>query len=145
MSENSVLLHAQVFVIRYLRKLMLTSVQTKNGSKRSRMISIAKNAMQPVLKLIGGCRIARRVEWWCRRIPFEEAKYVGILNGMYGTRERWLKEDMVPQQLFRFGDGEFPGYVNYNTYLSNIYGADYMQLPPEEKRRPHGAKAFRIG
>jgi len=27
--------------------------------------------------------------------------------------------------------------VGYEKYLRNLYG-DYMQLPPEEKRRSHG-------
>jgi len=144
MPENRFLLKAQVWAIRQLRKLMLTSVQTKNGSKRSKLISVAKNLLQPVLRAIGSFRISRTVEWWCRRIPYESAKYVGILNGMYGTKERWLKKDMLPQQNFRFRDGEYPGYVNYHAYLSNIYGTDYMQLPPIEKQKPHGAKAFKI-
>ena len=144
MPENTIALNTQVWIIRQLRKLMLTSVQTKNGSRRSKLISAVKNMIQPVLKAIGSFRISRAVEWWCRRVPYESAQYVGILNGMYGTKERWLKKDMLPQQNFRFRDGEYPGYVNYHTYLSNIYGTDYMQLPPIEKQKPHGAKAFKI-
>ena len=74
-------------------------------------------------------------------MDYRTSEYVGIANGMYGAKERWKKADMLPQRLFRFGDGEFPGYVNYDIYLTNLYG-DYMQLPPEEKRVSYCSEGY---
>ncbi len=134
---------AQVWIIRQLRKLMLTSVQQKNASRRSKKVAAVKNILQPVLRLIGPMRLAAWTEWWCRRVPYDRAVCVGILNGMYGKKERWLKTDMLQQKLFPFEGKFFPGYTQYEIYLTNLYG-DFRKLPPEEQRKPHGASAFWI-
>ena len=50
---------------------------------------------------------------------------------------------MIEQEEFYFGEKKYPGYKNYDVYLSNLYG-NYMELPPEEKRKPHGDRGYRV-
>lgn len=45
---------------------------------------------------------------------------------------------------------DFEGYHffapgNYGKYLTKIYGATYMRLPPEQERRSHGTEVYWIG
>lgn len=129
------------FAIRQLRRFLLTSVERKGTSRKGKLAAAVKDLYRPLLKAIGPYRLAYALDRLCRKVDYRTSEYVGIANGMYGTKERWKKADMLPQRLFRFGDGEFPGYVNYDIYLTNLYG-DYMQLPPEEKRVAHCSEGY---
>lgn len=49
---------------------------------------------------------------------------------------------MLPPQKVKF-EGTFASVpAHYKKYLSNLYGSDYMQLPPEEKREKHFVSAL---
>ena len=67
------------------------------------------------------------------------------LCGYYG-----YEKETVPRRLFdSVEECEFEGAVffrisAYDEYLNHIYG-NYMQLPPEEKRRTHGFQKLDFG
>jgi len=134
---------------RHLEKIqkyrrMLVLAQSKPGtSSRGKLVALAKDLVRPVLKAYGSYRLVNTLENLCKKYDYDTAEYVGIANGMYGMKERWLKKDMEPQIMFKFESGEFPGYLNYDIYLSNLYG-NYMELPPEEKQIPHCDPAYFI-
>lgn len=73
----------------------------------------------------------------------KKAKYAGVVTVThYGAKER------MPIEVFRgtvpmsFEGETYPAPIGWETYLRGLYG-DYMQLPPEEKRRSdHNLKAF---
>lgn len=95
---------------------------------------------------------------WIKRIgylPYQAASLFVSERVLVKTYERLVlsvgKADMVYEQSalptayyyatkyceeladYPFEDTEFPGFRDYDTVLSELYG-DYMQLPPEEKR-----------
>ena len=41
-----------------------------------------------------------------------------------------------PLAKYDFGSGQFYGITQYDSYLKMLYN-NYMELPPEEKRRTH--------
>lgn len=133
----------QCFLIRQLRRFLLTSVEKKGTSRKGAVAAKIKDLYRPILKKIGPYRIAGYLERVCSRVPFEKAKYVGAVAGMYGYRERWLKDQMLPQKRIKFEDTEAFVFANYDTYLSNLYG-DYMRLPPEEQQIPHCDSGYRV-
>lgn len=71
--------------------------------------------------------------------------YVCNLSGFYS-----YEKETTPSAYFTefirlpFEDGEFPVVSRYDEFLTHVYG-DYMQLPPEEKRRTHGFRALDFG
>ena len=141
--SNKFLFTLQTLRIKFVRKLLLISLSKPNISQKGRTAAIIKNIIRPILKKIGSMNISRHLENICKEVKFEKAKYVAGLNGMYGKKEIWLKEEMMPIIYLDFEDGKFPCYKNYDKYLSNLYG-NYMVLPPEEKRQPHNDKGYRI-
>lgn len=133
----------QCFRIRQLRRFLLTSVEKKGTSRRGAMAAKVKDLYRPLLKAIGPYRIAAHLDRVCSRVPYEKAKLVGAVAGMYGARERWPKEAMLPQKRIKFEDTEACVFANYDIYLSNLYG-DYMRLPPKEQQVPHCDSGYRV-
>lgn len=133
----------QCFQIRQLRRFLLTSVEKRGTSRRGALAAKIKDLYRPLLKAIGPYRIAACLDRVCSRVPFEKAEYVGAVSGMYGTRERWLKAQMLPQKRMKFEDTEASVFANYDVYLSNLFG-DYMRLPSVEQQVPHCDSGYRV-
>jgi lipopolysaccharide cholinephosphotransferase len=133
----------QCFEIRQLRRFLLTSVEKKGTSRRGALAARIKDLYRPILKLIGPYRIAARLDRVCSRVPYEKAEYVGAVTGMYGSRERWKKEELLPQVRLPFAHLQASCYQNYHIYLSNLFG-DYMRLPPLEQQVPHCDSGYKI-
>ena len=68
--------------------------------------------------------------------------YIAAVCGMYGDRERWKLEEYLPQVRVPFEGVLLPVPKNYDIYLSNLYH-DYMQLPPEDKRKYSCATVYK--
>lgn len=47
------------------------------------------------------------------------------------------RNEIVPLKKIKFEDGEFLTLNNTEKYLHQLYGKDYMELPPENKRERH--------
>lgn len=133
----------QCFQVRQLRRFLLTSVEKKGTSRRGALAARIKDLYRPILRKIGPYRIAQRLTRVCSRIPFETAEYVGAISGMYGNRERWRKEEMLPQKRLKFEHLEASCFANYHVYLSNLFG-EYMRLPPIEQQVPHCDRGYRV-
>lgn len=133
----------QVWQVRQLRRLLLTSVERPNTSRRGKLAAKIKNLYRPILRKIGPFTLAAKLDEACARMDYGKAEYVGGISGMYGKRERWRKSDMLPQIHLEFEGLKFPAYANYDIYLSNLYG-DYMQLPPADKQVPHCDPCYRV-
>ena len=70
--------------------------------------------------------------------------YCGITSiNHYGVKERNLKSAYDKTVMVDFEGYRFPAPVGYHIYLSQLYGKNYMQLPPVEKRvSTHTFKAY---
>lgn len=141
--EGELAFRWQCFQIRQLRRFLLTSVEKKGTSRKGALAAKVKDLYRPLLKKIGPYRIAAHLDRVCSRIPFENAKLVGAVTGMYGVRERWTKEQMLPQERMTFEDIEACVFANYDIYLTNLFG-DYMRLPPLEQQVPHCDSGYRV-
>lgn len=141
--ESNLAFKWQCWQVRQLRRFLLTSVEKAGTSRKGALAAKVKDLYRPILKRIGPCRIARALDKVCSRVDYDKAVLVGAISGMYGHKERWPKESMLPQTRMDFDGIQAWGFANYDVYLSNLYG-DYMRLPPAEKQIPHCDNGYRV-
>lgn len=74
----------------------------------------------------------------------EDTMYCGITTiSHYGIREKNLRKGYEDVVYVSFEGKQLPAPSGYVHYLESLYGMNYMQLPPIEKRiTHHGYKAF---
>lgn len=78
---------------------------------------------------------------YAKRNPLAECKFVTTLtNGEF--HKLAPKECFDGFQWLEFENLKFKGPIDYDTYLHCLYKGDYMQLPPEEKRKPHLTEVY---
>lgn len=54
-----------------------------------------------------------------------------------------ITKNEISEKIYKFEDLQVNGLANYDLYLSNWYGKNYMELPPIEKRNTHLFKAWK--
>jgi len=67
----------------------------------------------------------------------KEGKYKGIPSGVSYTREVLDKNKYSEIVWLDFENEKFPVILDYHSYLSNLYGENYMTIPPENEREEH--------
>lgn len=64
------------------------------------------------------------------------SEYICSMNSQYSYSKQCIKRSVFgTPTLYKFEDYEFFGVEKPEEYLSHLFGKDYMQLPPIEKRR----------
>lgn len=85
-----------------------------------------------------GCM--NRITEACTRYPYGSTKYVHSVF-VYDNEDvhprKFPTELFARRTMLRFGETEYPVLEGYDTYLSTLYGPDYMTPPPEDKRGGH--------
>lgn len=110
---------------------------TKTPSKR-KIKAIGKFLIRPLSRLIG----RKRLNKWQEKY---NQKYV---SGDYTFADQPDRRKLMSMNIFKeFQELEFEGkkykcIKNTHDYLVAMYGNDYMQLPPEEKRVCHLASVI---
>ena len=96
------------------------------------------------VKLYGAKRALKKLERLSRRYPYGSTEHVGCIAwGLYGPGERMPVSAFDPLTEVEFEGKHYSAVSCWDEYLSGIYG-DYMQLPPEDKRKTHTMKAYRV-
>lgn len=89
--------------------------------------------------------------WWfahCEALlktyPFETSEYCGAVSVVYnGTVEVFERKMFEEYTDLPFEDGTFRAFSAWDAFLRQQFG-DYMQLPPEDKRRTHNLEVFAL-
>ncbi len=79
-----------------------------------------------------------------KKYSFNEG-FAGNYTGAYKLREIVPSDYFGQPVLLRFEDLKLSCPHKFREYLTAIYGADYMQLPPEEKRVLHHYEIISLG
>ena len=69
-------------------------------------------------------------------VDINNAKYIGVRVGNFGTKEAFLKSDIIEQDLYEFEGHKFTSFKNYDLYLTNKYG-NYMKEPDDNQKKTH--------
>lgn len=118
--------------IKFRRKLR--SLVYIKGKRSSLIKNIVVKTCQAVFK-----ESNKWYEWPYKVIRKYKNKDCKLITNVYGAnmeRETIEKEVFGKPVLYDFEDTKFYGVEDYDKYLSKMYG-DYMELPPEEKRKKH--------
>ena len=90
----------------------------------------------PIEKMTTPYKQKCKIDKLLRSQKVEGSKYIGNIMGAYRTREIVPAEYYGEGKLYDFEDIQLVGMDMYHEYLTYTYG-DYMQLPPEDKRKTH--------
>lgn len=134
----------------YLKKLgeyrtnigrSITITGTRRGNE-SRLKSIARIPVALTYNAIGYRKFRDELIALAKSYPYETSEYVGLATwndnsaGLIQPHDAFAKRTTLP-----FEGYEFPVSADYENYLRNRYGNDYMELPPEDKRESHYIQA----
>lgn len=138
--NNALLRKIYFFRVLYHRALM--SLCYKDSIDRKRKRGGAEKALLwvmeriPVEKMTTPYKQKCKIDKLLRSQKVEGSKYIGNIMGAYRTREIVPAEYYGEGKLYDFEDIQLVGMDMYHEYLTYTYG-DYMQLPPEDKRKTH--------
>ena len=101
--------------------------------------------MRPVAKVIGYKTLYNNIQKVVTEYSFDTCRYVGVMTAYVNTlEERMVKREYVPQVKVTFENMQLNAPGNYDTYLTQLYGKDYMQLHTAEKQvSHHGFKIYK--
>lgn len=67
-----------------------------------------------------------------------QGEYYINYGSQYSIQKQTIRKDVYfPSTRIKFEDREYAAPAQVEALLTQLYGTDYMQLPPEEKRRTH--------
>lgn len=124
----------------FLRAVILSMTTDFSGGMLGKK-TIIKKIFNQMSNFIGKDRIYKHYLKKCCKYKNSESKYVGVLFSAYGIRDCMLRDKTIESKEYVFEDHNYMGFVDYDYYLSHIYG-DYMKVPPKEKQRTHSIIAY---
>ena len=138
--NNALLRKIYFFRVLYHRALMSLcykdSIDRKRKRSKKEKLLLWIMERIPVEKLTTPYKQKCKIDKLLRKQPVEGAKYIGNIMGAYRTKEIVPAEFYGKGAYYQFEDTQFRGLEKYHEYLTYTYG-DYMQLPPEDKRKTH--------
>ena len=79
-----------------------------------------------------------------KEYPFEGSRLCGSMSVRYvGNNEIFPREMFENYVELPFEGGSFMAFRDWDAFLRQQFG-DYMQLPPEDKRKTHALRAFSL-
>lgn len=141
-SENIDIRKNEYSKISILRKIIILN-SAKIGSGVTKFKKIMKSILIPISKLIGTNYPNARISKLCHKYDFQSSILVGDkCAGIYNS-EIMKKEDFLKSAIVNFEDHPFKTMSCYKQYLTDLYGHDYMKLPPKSKRISHSLTAYK--
>lgn len=140
-TPNNVFLR-KIYFFRVLYHRALMSLCYKDSIDRKRPRGTAERILLwimeriPIEKITTPYKQKEKIDKLLKSQKIEGAKYIGNIMGAYRTREIVPAEFYGNGKMYQFENIELRGIELYDEYLRYTYG-NYMQLPPEGKRKTH--------
>lgn len=101
-------------------------------------VGIAVFRIMEALRLRSIQHYVSRMESLSKTYDYERAEYVGITAiSHYGIKERNKKDSYLPILSVSFEHKQYNSPSCHKTYLSQLYGMNYMELPPLIQQQTH--------
>ncbi|HAE52125.1 MAG TPA: LicD family protein [Ruminococcus sp.] len=135
----------KIYFFRVLFHRAMMSLCYKDSIDRKRQRGTAEKILLwvmekvPVRKMTTPYKQKEKIDRLLKTQNVRNSKYVGNIMGAYRTKEIVPRKFYGKGKMYQFEDIKLRGMSLPDEYLTYTYG-DYMQLPPEDKRKTH----FRI-
>lgn len=127
----------------YSKMLELCDAKLGHGKSFSR--AFIKSILIIFAKCVGYKYWAHKLDQLAKQYDYNTSDYVGaITGGVYGEAECMVKVAFEKRVPIEFRDLKLEVFSCYDTYLSNLYGRNYMEIPPEGKRKISSIRAYEI-
>lgn len=132
----------KIYFFRVLSHRALMSLCYKDSIDRKRKRGAVEKVFLwimehlPIEKMTTPYKQKCKIDKLLRSQDVGKSKYIGNIMGAYRTREIVPAEFYGKGKFYPFEDMQLRGLEMYDEYLKYTYG-DYMQLPPEDKRKIH--------
>lgn len=132
MPDSEWLQKAEIGVLRLLSRLYVRK-RYHYGPKKGLLqrLKILAYSMIPLSDM----KIVRLFEWITKKMEGCDGRYLGDLMMCPRSRRVYRKIWFQETRRFEYEGRLYDGPEGADPYLKHYYG-DYMQLPPEEKRKP---------
>ena len=140
-TPNNVIMRS-VYYFRVLYHRALMSLCYKDSIDRERhrgkieMVFLWVMERLPIEKITTPYKQKEKIDTLLRKQKIQGAKYIGNIMGAYRIKEIVPAEFYGKGKMYPFEDIELRGMELADEYLKYTYG-NYMQLPPEDKRKTH--------
>lgn len=129
----------------YLRMMLkfsqfstVVAVGLKNRPLHERVL-IAVGKHLPLEKILNTKKRMLLIDRALKKYPYETASHAVNFMGAYKFRELFPREIYHDLKEFPFEDISLLGPVEYDAYLTKLYG-DYMSPPPTDEQNKHGTQ-----
>lgn len=124
-----------------IREILMLSF-AKPGQGRSLVRRLIKTPLIPLAKLYGSKHANRQLIKLSQTYDYKTTGIIGdVLWGDYGkevlTVEEYFKSTKVTFENYRFDT-----FADWDKYLTNLYGSNYMEIPPKSKQVNHNLQAW---
>ena len=109
----------------------------KIGEGKTPLRAFAKTPLILLARLIGRDVFLKEMDRMTKMYPYDKSKNVASISWSCGPGERLTKKEYRDKEKMMFNGREFNVISGWQTYLKNMYGNDYMKLPPHDKRYGH--------
>lgn len=118
-------------IIRSKRKIALIDARKYNHSLKTAFKVMLSFLLKPFRHII-----LKNTDKLMQRYKYEKTKRVCSLCSQYSFKKQVMPREVYgTPTLHKFCDTEFYLPERIDEYLSTLFGADYMVVPPPEKRR----------
>jgi lipopolysaccharide cholinephosphotransferase len=123
---------------RFNRELLVAANWKKFSRSKSRswVYEPVRFAFYLFSRFVNPAKRIEKIEKYYRNIPFDTAKYAGIMCGAYRAKEIMEQDIFAETVALPFENRSFQAFKEYDRYLTHLYG-DYMTPPPKEKQVTH--------
>lgn len=125
------------FKLVFCRKMMRVS-SLKHMEGKNEMAHMFHILMWLPSKAIGYTNWSKALQKIACKYKFDDCDYVGVMTApVHTTEEKVLKSEYIKHTWVEFEGMKFHGPSNYDAYLSQLYGKEYVKMPPIEKQKSH--------